>query len=152
MFSNAKLLKGFLLATCLLAVGCGANENVLRSGKDPAALSNGQSNTQPVKPTFETEMEDMRTAGFSFIYVLRRKDGGVIDPEDKSVIRVQTTQANRRVSADDGKAVIVGSNFQLADHNMAAIYQRFAVENYSPAPASPIVPLPQNAVPSNANR
>jgi len=92
----------------------------------------------------------MRTAGFSFIYVLRRKDGGVIDPEDKSVIRVQTTQANRRVSADDGKAVIVGSNFQLAPHNMAAIYQRFAVENYSPAPSSPIVPLPSEN--QNVNR
>lgn len=150
IFAHARLLKSFVFAVCMFVAGCGANENILKSGKDPAAQP--QSNTQPTKTTFDAEMEDMRTAGFAFIYVLRRKDGGMIDPEDKSVIRVQTTQANRRVSADDGKAVIVGSNFQLADHNMAAINQRFAVENYSPAPASPIVPLPQEAVPSNANR
>lgn len=128
---------------------CGANESILRSGKSEPA---SQSNIESPKPTFERDLESMRTAGFSFIYVLRRKDGGVIDPEDKSVIRTQTTQANRRVSADDGKAVIIGSNFQIADHNMAAIYQRFAVENYSPEPGSPAVPLPANAIPQEANR
>jgi hypothetical protein len=135
--------------TAFLCAACGANDNILRSGKgDPA----GQSNVQPTKTTFESDLESMRTAGFSFIYVLRRKDGGVIDPEDKSVIRVQTTQANRRVSADDGKAVIIGSNFQIAAHNMAAIYQRFAVENYSPEPGQPAVPVPANSAPPEANR
>lgn len=126
----------------VFGAGCGANENVLRSGKDPAL----QSNVEATKTTFEKDVEAIRTAGFAFIYVLRRKDGGLIDPEDKSVIRVQTTQANRRISADDGKAVIVGSNFQLAPHNMAAIYQRFAVENYSPAPGSPAVAVPANSM------
>ena len=141
MAAHVKLLKVFLLAACVLTFGCGANQTILQSGKDPG----GQGNAEPTRTSFEKDVESMRTAGFGFIYVLRRKDGGVIDPEDKSVIRVQTTQANRRVSADDGKAVIVGSNFQLAEHNMAAIYQRFAVENYSPAPASPVVPLPVDA-------
>ncbi len=126
----------------VFAAGCGANENVLRSGKEPSST---QANAETTRTSLENDIEAMRTAGFTFIYVLRRKDGGVIDPEDKSVIRVQTTQANRRVSADEGRAVIVGSNFQLAPHNMAAIYQRFAVENYSPAPGQPAVPLPANA-------
>lgn len=132
-------LKAFILAGSMLVFGCGANDSILRSGKDNAS---GRANSTPVITSFEADLEAMRTAGFSFIYVLRRKDGGLIDPEDKSVIRVQTTQANRRVSADNGKAVIIGSNFQLAPHNMAAIYQRFSVDNYSPAPSSPAVPLP----------
>ncbi|MEQ1603556.1 MAG: hypothetical protein ABL999_01655 [Pyrinomonadaceae bacterium] len=144
---NANWVKAFILAVSVIAFGCGANESVLRSGKDNTA---GRANATPVRTSFETDLEAMRTAGFSFIYVLRRKDGGVIDPEDKSVIRVQTTQANRRVSADDGKAVIVGSNFQLAPHNMAAIYQRFAVDNYSPAPSSGTAPLPPDN--QNVNR
>lgn len=146
MAGHANWVKAFILAVSVVASGCGANESVLRSGKEPA----GQSNSAPVKTSFDTDLEGMRTAGFSFIYVLRRQDGAVIDPQDKSVIRVQTTQANRRISADDGKAVIIGSNFQLATPNMAALYQRFAVENYSPAPASPIVPLP--AENQNSNR
>ncbi len=135
------------LAACLFA-GCGANENILRSGKsDPAGTY-----TAATKTSFESDLESMRTAGFSFIYVLRRKDGGLIDAEDKSVIRVQTTQTNRRVSADDGKAIIIGSNFQIAPHNMAAIYQRFAVENYSPAPGQGAVPVPANVAAPEANR
>ncbi len=131
------------------AAGCGANENILRSGKDERV---SQANIEASKPSIENDIEAMRTAGFTFIYVLRRKDGGVIDPEDKSVIRLQTTQANRRVSADDGKAVIVGSNFQLAPHNMAAIYQRFAVDNYSPAPGQPAVAIPPDVVAPEASR
>ena len=146
MSRHSGLIRAFILAVSVLAFGCGANESVLRSGKDPA----GQANVAPVITSFETDLEAMRTEGFSFIYVLRRKDGGVVNPEDKSVIRLQTTQANRRVSADEGKAVIVGSNFQLAPNNMTALYQRFAIDNYSPAPASPIVPLP--AENQNVNR
>jgi hypothetical protein len=141
-----KLLLSFIAVFC---VACGSNDNILRSGKGD---NSGGSKLESPKTSFEQDLESMRTAGFSFIYVLRRKDGGVIDPEDKSVIRVQTTQANRRISADDGKAVIVGSNFQLAAHNMAAIYQRFVVENYSPTPGQPVVPLPANAQPPDANR
>lgn len=136
-----------ILALCL--VGCGANDSILRSGKGDSA---SQSNVESPKTPFEKDLEAMRTAGFSFIYVLRRKDGGVIDAEDKSAIRVQTTQVNRRVSADDGKAVIIGSNFQIAAHNMAAIYQRFAVDNYSPAPGSSTVPVPANVAAPEANR
>jgi hypothetical protein len=147
LIGHVNFVKAFLIALCLAGTfGCGANDNILKSGKGPAR----QANPTPVKTSFETDLEAMRTAGFSFIYVLRRKDGGVIDPEDKSVIRVQTTQANRRVSADEGKAVIVGSNFQIAPHNMAAIYQRFAVDNYSPAPSSGTEPLPADN--QNMNR
>ncbi|MFT3743873.1 MAG: hypothetical protein QM785_06210 [Pyrinomonadaceae bacterium] len=144
MSRHLKIIKALILAVSVIAFGCGANDNILRSGKDNTS---GRPNSTPFRTSFETDLEAMRTAGFSFIYVLRRKDGGVIDPEDKSVIRVQTTQANRRVSADDGKAIIIGSNFQIAPHNMAAIYQRFAVDNYSPAPDSGTVPLP----PENTN-
>ena len=78
----------------------------------------------------------MRTADFSFVYVLRRKDGGKIDAEDRSVIRGQTAEANRRMSSDDDKAFIIGSNNQIPPTNMMALYKRFAVEDYSPAPVA----------------
>ena len=76
----------------------------------------------------------MRTADFQFIYVLRRKDGGTIDAEDRGVIKMQTSTANRRVAADDDKAFIIGTNVPIPPQNMAAIYNRFAVENYAPPP------------------
>jgi len=114
----------------LIASACGGNESILKSGKEPTPQANADSG----KTTFEKDLDAVRTADFSFVYVLRRKDGGVIDAEDKSVIRLQTAQANRRVAADDGRAFIIGSNFPLPPQNIAAIYGRFAVENYSPVP------------------
>lgn len=119
-----------LLLFSLTAAGCGGNESILKSGKE----STPQANAQPAKTSFQLDLDAVRAADFSFVYVLRRKDGGVIDAEDKSVIRLQTAQANRRVAADDGRAFIIGSNFQLPAQNIAAIYGRFAVENYSPVP------------------
>ena len=75
----------------------------------------------------------MHTAGFTFVYVLRRKDGGSLDAEDRSVIKLQTDDANRRVAADDGRAFLVGSNFQIPAKNMTALYGRFAIEDLSPS-------------------
>ncbi|MBP6003490.1 MAG: hypothetical protein KA746_08670 [Pyrinomonadaceae bacterium] len=100
----------------------------MKSGKaSPAPV-----NSTPALATLEKDIADMRTADFAFIYVLRRKDGGVLDPEDKSVVRTQTDQVNRRVSSDGGKAVVVGSNFAIAPEKMTALYDRFAIQNYSP--------------------
>lgn len=120
-----------LFVMALVVSACGGNEAILKSGKEPA----GQANAESTKTSFEKDLESVRTADFSFVYVLRRKDGAPIDSEDKSVIRLNTAQANRRVAADDGRAFIIGSNFALPPKNIAAIYERFAVENYSPAPS-----------------
>ncbi|HEX3100936.1 MAG TPA: hypothetical protein VHQ01_04040 [Pyrinomonadaceae bacterium] len=119
-----------LLLLSFLVVGCGPNENILKSGKETP-----QANVETKTP-FAQELEAMRTADFIYIYVLRRKDGGKIDAEDRGVIKVHTSLANRRVAADDDKAFIIGSNTQIPPQNMAALYDRFAVENYSPPPAA----------------
>ncbi len=128
-----------ILAIALFITACGGNESILRSGKEPTP----QANTDSQKTTFEKDLEAMRTAEFSFIYVLRRKDGETLDAQDRSVIKLQTDQINRRVTADDGRAVILGSNFLLTDRNMAVLNERFAVENFSPSPST--------AINSNAN-
>lgn len=122
-----------LLTAALLLAGCGANESVLKSGRETPA-----SNAAPPASvsSFEADLEAMRTADFRWVYVLRRKDGGVIDAEDKSVIKVDTNEANRRVSSDDGKAFIIGTNTPIAPANMLNLYGRFLVEDRSPVPPS----------------
>ncbi len=54
-----------------------------------------------------------------------------MDADDRSLIRQQTDQANRRVSSDGGKAVVVGSNFPLLMEKYAALRDRFDIENFS---------------------
>ncbi|CAN5467179.1 hypothetical protein BH10ACI3_BH10ACI3_21580 [soil metagenome] len=130
-FDIRKVLKYLTIVGLVLTFACGANESILKSGKDTGNQPAAESDKVPI----EKEIDAMRTAGFSFIYVLRRKDGGKMESEDRGVIRVNTTEANRRVAADDDKAFVVGSNFQISPKFMTALNGRFAVENYSPAPA-----------------
>ena len=115
-------------ALVVFLASCGANEGILKSGKDTATSTN----SAPARSTLETDVDAMRTANFKFIYVLRRKDGGEIDSEDRGVIKLRTDGANRRISSDNGKAFVIGSNFEIPADKMLAIYDRFAVENYSP--------------------
>ena len=116
-----------LTFVAMLAAGCGANETILKSGREspPAA------NAAPSLPTFEKDLAAMRTVDYRFIYVLRRKDGGPIDADDRGIIKLQTAEANRRVSSDDGKAVIIGGHAQILPAKIAALYDRFVIENYS---------------------
>ncbi len=132
--SRSRGVFGTLVLTFLLALtaACGANDGILKSGKETPAPSNAQ----PRKSAFEEDLGSMRTADFRFVYVLRRKDGAKIDAEDRSVIKAQTADANRRMSSDDDKAFIIGSNNQIPPKNMFVLFDRFAVENYSPPPVA----------------
>ena len=116
-----------VVASTMFLACCGANEGILKSGRETPMPSN----STPVVTSLEKDVEEMRTADFKFIYVLRRKDGGKIDAEDRSVIKEQTIDANRRVSSDNGKAFVVGSNFAIPPDKLLVIYDRFAVENFS---------------------
>ena len=136
------MIKGLLIAiTCILASACGPDDRILKSGKETPAPSNVEAS----KPTFEKELDEIKSAGFTFVYVLRRKDGQKLDAEDLGVIRLQTADMNRRVTADEDKAVIIGSNYQIPPKNMLVLFDRFAVENFS-------LPMPVVDANSNANK
>lgn len=74
----------------------------------------------------------MRTADFNFIYVFRRKDGAVLDPADKKAASDNIPpEINRRKVIEEGKAVIIGSNYILPPANFKVLSSRFLVEDYS---------------------
>ena len=125
---RSRILSLTLIASALVsAAACGANETILRSGKEtPSPV-----NSVPSVTTLEKDVADMRTADFSIILVLRRRDRAAMDADDRSLIRQQTDQANRRVSSDGGKAVVVGSNFPLLMEKYAPLRDRFDIENFS---------------------
>jgi hypothetical protein len=73
-------------------------------------------------------MADMHTAGFQFIYILRRKDGQKLEAPDRTFIKAQTEDMNRRVSTDEDRAVLIGSNYQLPEPNLNTLKERFNLE------------------------
>ncbi len=115
----------FLLSS--LSIACGPNEGVLKSGRSNSVSTN----SGPTLSSIEADIDEMRTANFQHIYVLRRKDGGEIDAEDRAVLKLNTDGVNRRISSDKGKAFVIGSNSAIPADKMFALYDRFAVENYS---------------------
>jgi hypothetical protein len=121
-----------ILLLLFVLVSCDANQGVLRAGRETPMR--GMSPDE--RPQFAKDLDAMRTAGFTFIYELRRPDGKAIDADDIKLIKISTIDANRRVKTDDDRAVLIGSNFELSQENLAALYARFAVEDHSPAPAT----------------
>jgi hypothetical protein len=113
-----------LLCVAAMAAGCGPNPNVLNSGPENKAKVNAAT----PRTGMDADMADMRTAGFTFIYTLKRKDGQKLDSADRSLIRTQTEDMNRRVSADEDRAVLIGSNYQLPEANLKALKERFTIE------------------------
>ena len=115
---------------------CGPNERIMNSANenrvDQERSADPGTNTVPTPRRFEQDLDAMRTADFNFIYVFRRKDGGIFDAADKSFI-TQTTPAevNRRAVADEGKALIIGSNFRLPENNLKQFKERFSFEDFS---------------------
>lgn len=122
-------------------VSCGPNKRILESanggntGSEPVAAD---SNTVPAVSSFEQDLNAMRTADFKFILVFRRKDGKELEQGDKELIANAAAQANRRRLSDEGKAVIIGSNFPFAAGAFGGLTERFNMDNYSKPDSGPM--------------
>jgi hypothetical protein len=124
-----------LLLAVNLVCACSPNQRIAESN---ARLTNAEANraeATPVQRSLEQDIEAMRTADFIFIYVIKRKDGGPLDAEDKQFASsVIPGQMNRRTVSTDGKAILVGSNFRLPEAERKLIEERFALEDLSRDP------------------
>jgi hypothetical protein len=119
----------------LVFAACGPNQRIINSSQENrAAAATEASNVAPALNSFERDLRAMRNADFSFIYVFRRRDGGALHPEDKSyVVQTSPPEMNRRTLSDEGKAIIIGSNFRMPPETLEAFKQRFTFEDHSKA-------------------
>ena len=130
------VLASVLFGTTVLYSGCAANEAILKSNTASEPVSSTQpTNTEPAESSYERDLEAMRTADFDYIFVLRRKDGAKMDPDDRAVVRAVTEEANRRSLSDGDKAVIVGANYPIVAEKMKTLGDRFNIEDFSKPPS-----------------
>ena len=136
-FPSIFLFIGLIVSVCS-NVGCG----------NPPKANNNAANRKVENKVndFQTDLQTMKTAGFDHIFVFRRKDGGILDGEDKAYVKANSPAAtNRFILSDDDKAVIAGSGFEFPNENLDALKKRFNVEDYSsPKPSN------QNSAGSNS--
>lgn len=126
-------------ALALVVCSCAPNQRIVESNGQWSNAEANRAAATPVRSSIEQDIDAMRTADFIFIYVIRRKDGGPLDNEDKRFASaVIPSEMNRRTVADEGKAILIGSNFRMPDESIKLIEERFAVEDLSrdPGPAN----------------
>jgi hypothetical protein len=137
-----------IIGSAMNLAGCGPNESILRSNSNAATdqpvTNSGKGMTSD---SAEAEVENMRTADFEFILVLRRKDGGVMQSDDKAVVRTTTPGSNRRSLVDGDKAIVIGSNARIPPEVFKKLTDHFAVQDFSKSDAENTV----SNTPANAN-
>jgi hypothetical protein len=118
-----------LISLVTFAAGCVADQRILNS--TPAMRPNREVR---VVSNSGQEIRDMKTARLPFVFLIRRKDGGVITSEDKVFLSKTTPrELNRKVLSDDGKTFVFGSSFIVPSQTLSAWRSRFEVEDKSEA-------------------
>lgn len=124
------------LVFLLVSGACTPNRRIVESTQTPAP---NVVNASPVVSSFEDDLQAMRNADFKFILVFRRKDGAAMDRDDRAFVNANTPpDANRKMLSDDGKAIIIGSNFPFFPGTVVSLTERFVMEDYSKPDSGPI--------------
>jgi hypothetical protein len=124
----------FLIILLAAAVFGGCNRGVdsqSNTNNAPAPASPSPSSRKP-QTAFERDLDYVRTGRFTYIYVIARKDGGVMNKEDIAYLKENAPkETNQWVSTDENRRVIAGTNFVFTPENLDALRKRFIVEDYS---------------------
>ncbi len=127
-----RLSQIFYLSLILLILPSFAcvNQSLLKGNKNVAAVVE-ENNLS----AYERDLQTMKTANFDYIFVFRRKDGNVLDSDDKKYVKSNSPGGtNRFILSDSDKAVIAGSRYVFSPENLAALRNRFLVEDFSKPP------------------
>jgi hypothetical protein len=126
-----RLFAGFaFVASFLVLTGCHRNTN---NGAPavPESSPSQTSNEPTPRSAFERDMQYVRNSQFTYVWVFSRKDGKPLDKDDAAYLRTNAPQVVDWVTTDEGKKVIGGTNFDLAQGNLDLLKKRFVVEDYS---------------------
>ena len=134
------------LCIALTIISCKPNPRIVNSAQTPEPVSS----ERPQVAGFEADIEAMRTADFNYIYVFRRKDGGVLDNSDKAFINSnKPVEVNRVRLSDNGRAVIFGTNFRLPPEAIKNLRDNYNFEDYS-KPESAATPASNGQADANS--
>jgi hypothetical protein len=124
--SNHRLIP--VIVAMFLLASCGENTNTPLPANES---STAQSSPVPTKIGFEADLDYIRKGQYTYVWVFSRKDGKPLDKEDGAFLRTNAPQVVDWVTTDEGKKVIAGTNFDLADGNLGLLQKRFIAEDYT---------------------
>jgi hypothetical protein len=107
--------------------------------RSDSGSASGSGNT-PSRPApsprtdFEQKLDYVRNGQFNHIYVFSRKDGAAFDREDVEYLTANSPvgeKTNMRVKTEDGRRVVIGTNFEYEPAQFTALSKRFNIEDYT---------------------
>jgi len=118
-----------MLLLCLTFGACGRHADAPEPATEPAIA---ESSPKPTPRTqFERDLQYVRNGQYTYVWIFARKDGKPLDKDDGDYLRKSAPQVVDWVTTDEGKKVIGGTNFDLAQGNLELLKKRFVVEDYS---------------------
>lgn len=118
-----------MIAVALGLAACnGGNTNTAPSANE---IPTAASSPSPAKAGFEADLDYIRKGGYTYLWVFSRKDGKPLDKDDGAFLRTNAPQVVDWVTTDEGRKVIAGTNFDLAQGNLGLIKKRFVTEDYT---------------------
>jgi len=134
MFSqnSYRLLMAVVIGSSALTFSACANSGSNNNNQQPATeTTESNASPSPAKTGFEGDLEYVRKGQYTYVWVFSRKDGKPLNKEDGDYLRKNAPQVVDWVTTDEGKKVIAGTNFNLAEGNLGLIQKRFNAEDYT---------------------
>jgi hypothetical protein len=118
-----------LLIAGVTVTSCSNNNTNTATSSSPAAAPSSPAPTP--KTGFEADLDYVRKGQYTYVWVFARKDGKPLDKNDAAYLRTNAPQVVDWVTTEEGKRVIAGTNFDLAQGNLELLKKRFNVEDYT---------------------
>jgi hypothetical protein len=119
-----------LIVVASLFAGC--KRSTSDSTEPPTYRTQAQASPKPSPLTgFEKDLQFVRNGQYTYVWVFSRKDGKPLDKDDANYLRTNAPQVVDWVTTDEGRKVIAGTNFNLAEGNLNLLKKRFVAEDYS---------------------
>src|SRR5688572_926251 len=125
---RAGLMTGLMLVGSTSLTSCNGGSQAPATTEPSAAQS---SPTASPKTGFEADLEYVRKGQYTYVWVFSRKDGKPLDKDDAAFLRKNAPQVVDWVTSDEGRKVIAGTNFDLAQGNIELLQKRFLAEDYT---------------------
>lgn len=120
---------GLIFVLLLGACGGGAPE--------PSNTNTNTATSTPAGPSpspltdFEEALRFVRNGQYTYIWVISRKDGKPIQPDDNAFLKTNAPQVVDWAATKDKTKVVAGTNFNLEEGNLEMLKKRFVMEDYS---------------------
>jgi len=119
-----------IILAVLAITNCGRSGSNSESPTAETPAASPRANASPLSD-FEEKLKFIRNGQFNYIYVISRKDGKQLEPQDSNFLRTNAPQVVDWVVTDDKTKAIGGTNFNLEEGNLNVIKKRLVVEDYT---------------------